>query len=89
MANEIREFFDKMAAGRNVEIAGNIIVDYEQMVRSRMVLSMIDAKPGEMILDAGCGNARDLIQLCRIGCKCIGIDFAPEMIEEGRKELLK
>ena len=89
MANEIKDFFDEMATDRNVEIAGNLIVDYEQMVRSQMVVSMLDAKPEELILDAGCGNARDLVQLSKKGCKCVGIDFSSDMIEEARKELLK
>jgi len=89
MANEIRDFFDEMAIERNVKIASNLIVEYEQMVRSRMVVSMVDAKPGEVILDAGCGNARDLIQICRKGCKCTGVDFSSDMIEEARKELSK
>jgi ubiquinone biosynthesis O-methyltransferase len=87
MANEIKSFFDEMAIDRNIVIAGNLIVDYEQMVRSQMVISMVDAKPGEAILDAGCGNARDLIQLYKKGCKCTGIDFSAKMIEEARKEL--
>lgn len=86
MTDEIRDFFDEMATDRNAEIAGNLIVDYEQRVRSQMIVSMVDAKPGETILDAGCGNARDLIQLCKSGCKCTGIDFSSDMIKEARKE---
>jgi ubiquinone biosynthesis O-methyltransferase len=89
MTNKIKDFFDEMATDRNAKIAGNLIVEYEQKVRSQMVVSMIEAKPGELILDAGCGNARDLIQLAKKGCKCIGVDFSADMIEEARKELLK
>lgn len=87
MADEIRDFFDEMAIERNEVIASNLIIDYEQTVRSQMVISMIDPKPEEVILDGGCGNARDLIQLAPSGCKCVGIDFSPNMIEEAKKEL--
>jgi ubiquinone biosynthesis O-methyltransferase len=87
MADEIRDFFDEMAIERNEVIASNLIIDYEQTVRSQMVISMIDPKPEEVILDGGCGNARDLIQLAPHGCKCLGIDFSPNMIEEAKKEL--
>jgi ubiquinone biosynthesis O-methyltransferase len=87
MADEIRDFFDEMAIERNEVIASNLIIDYEQTVRSQMVISMIDPKPQEVILDGGCGNARDLIQLAPHGCKCLGIDFSPNMIEEAKKEL--
>jgi len=87
MEHEIKEFFDKAAIDRNANIARNLIVEYEQKVRSQMVISMIDPKPEEVILDGGCGNARDLIQLALHGCKCIGIDLSPNMIEEAKKEL--
>jgi ubiquinone biosynthesis O-methyltransferase len=87
MANDIRDFFDEAATDRNARLAGNLIVQYEQTVRSQMVLSMIDPQADEVILDAGCGNARDLIQLAPHGCKCVGIDFSPNMIEEAKKEL--
>jgi len=87
MEHEIKEFFDKAAIDRNANIARNLIVEYEQKVRSEMVISMIDPKPEEVILDGGCGNARDLIQLAPHGCKCVGIDFSPNMVEEAKKEL--
>lgn len=89
MTNEIRDFFDEMAIGRNAKISSSPIIDYEQKVRSRMVISMLDVKPDEVILDAGCGNGRDLIPLCKKGCKCVGIDFSGKMIEEAQRELSK
>ena len=89
MKNKIKAFFDEAAINRSERMARNLIVEYEQIVRSQMVISMVDAKPGELILDAGCGNGRDLIELAPRRCKCIGVDFSPNMIEEARKELSK
>ncbi len=89
MIDEIRVFFDRAAIGRNLKIAMNPIIEYEQTVRSRMVISMIDPKPDELILDMGCGNARDLIQLAKKDCRCMGIDLSINMIKEAREELSK
>lgn len=89
MIKGIRDFFDKMATDRNSTLVRNPIIKYEQMVRSRMVISMVDAKPNEVVLDVGCGNARDLIPLSKTACKCTGIDFSSKMIEEARKILSK
>jgi ubiquinone biosynthesis O-methyltransferase len=89
VANEIRNFFDRAAIDRDIKFAMDPVLEYEQKVRSRMVISLLDAKPDELILDVGCGTARDLIELVKTGCKCIGIDFSGKMIEESRKELSK
>lgn len=89
MANEIKDFFDRAAIGREQKFAIDPILEYEQKVRSQMVISMLDAKPDELILDVGCGTGRDLIELVKTGCKCIGIDFSGKMIEESKKELSK
>lgn len=86
---KIRDFFDNAAIQRNLRIRMDPIVEYEHRVRSRMVVFMVDAKPNELILDVGCGNARDLIQIAKKGARCIGIDLSPKMIQEARKELLK
>lgn len=89
MADEIKDFFDRAAIGRDLKFAIDPILEYEQKVRSRTVISMLDAKPSELILDVGCGTGRDLIQLAKTGCTCIGIDFSSKMIEESREELSK
>lgn len=89
MRNEIKNFFDVAAVGRDLKFATDPILEYEQEIRWRLVSSMLDAKPGELILDVGCGTGRDLIELAKTGCRCIGIDFSSKMIEEARKELLK
>ena len=89
MPDEIRDFFDEAAIDRNVSIARNLVVEYEQITRSQMVLSMVAPEPGERVLDGGCGNARDLIELFGLGCRCTGIDYSPNMVEEARQELAK
>ena len=85
----ITDFFDKMADKRNKIISDNIIVEYEQEKRSEGVLDLLDPKAGELILDLGCGNARDILPLLEKGCKVIGVDLSPRMIMEARRELSK
>ncbi|MFA6186034.1 MAG: methyltransferase domain-containing protein [Phycisphaerae bacterium] len=89
MKNEITDFFDEMAGDRNLVLASDPVLEYEQTVRSRIVFSMLDPNPGEAILDVGCANGRDLIILFKKGCKCTGIDFSSSMIEEAKKDFLK
>ena len=45
--NEINKFFDKMALNRNKKIASNIIVNYEQKMRSKTVISLLSPKENE------------------------------------------
>ena len=88
MMTEVKTFFDKKSIDRNLVTTRDPVLKYEQEVRSRIVLSMLDPKSGEVVLDVGCANGRDLIQLAQSGCKSIGIDLSDKMIDEARKELL-
>jgi len=87
MTSSIAHFFDRIAAGRNEIFRAHPVLLYEQEVRSRAVLDMLDAKRGETILDVGCGNARDILPLVRAGGKVVGVDLSEGMIEQARTEL--
>lgn len=45
-----------------------------------LVFSLIEAKPGEAILDVGCGTGNYTIELARRGLKASGIDSSEEML---------
>lgn len=85
--SDIASFFDEMSVGRNEKIKANPIVDYEQHVRSVIVLKLLDARPGEIILDIGCGNARDILQILSSGAKVVGIDISEGMVSAAKKDL--
>ena len=87
MSNEIRGFFDESAVGRDQTIAANPVVEYEQQMRSRAVLEMLQPRRGEQILDVGCGNARDVPPLVRQGCRCMAIDYSEGMVREAKAAL--
>lgn len=85
--SEISGFFDEMSHGRNEKISANPIVDYEQNVRSEIVLNYLSPKKGDKILDIGCGNARDIVYIVEKGAEVTGIDISEGMIVEAKKDL--
>ncbi|MBW1800388.1 MAG: class I SAM-dependent methyltransferase [Deltaproteobacteria bacterium] len=51
------------------------------------VLSMLDPKPGERILDIGCGAGNHLLFFNKLGLDLTGIDASPYMISRARARL--
>jgi trans-aconitate methyltransferase len=45
------------------------------------VVELLDPKPGERILDLGCGDGVLTKKLQDIGCELVGIDSSPELVE--------
>lgn len=50
----------------------------------RAVLAWLDPKPGERILDLGCGDGALTSELARTGAVVVGIDASPSQIEAAR-----
>ncbi len=84
---DIKKFFDKMAPDRDNKLSSDYIMDYEQLMRQRMVFDLAEFKPGEVILDIGCANARDLMLIKEISENFYGIDMSEEMISEAKMKL--
>jgi SAM-dependent methyltransferase len=51
----------------------------------RDLLALLDAKPGERILDVGCGTGQLTAEAARGGAELVGIDSSPEMIARARR----
>lgn len=47
-------------------------------------LALLDPKPGELILDLGCGDGVLTTRIAAAGAKVIGLDASPEMVEAAR-----
>ncbi|HEY0115383.1 MAG TPA: class I SAM-dependent methyltransferase, partial [Allosphingosinicella sp.] len=47
-------------------------------------LALLDPRPGEMVLDIGCGDGTLTQQIGAAGAGVIGLDAAPEMVEAAR-----
>lgn len=50
------------------------------------LLDLLDAQPGERILDLGCGTGHQTAELTALGIDAIGLDSDPTMIERAHAE---
>lgn len=48
------------------------------------VLELLEAKPGERILDLGCGTGHLTAKIAEAGAHVVGVDRSPEMIRQAR-----
>ena len=49
------------------------------------VVELLDPKPGERILDLGCGDGALTAKLVEMGCSVVGVDSSEEQIEAARR----
>ena len=48
------------------------------------VLGLLAPKPGERILDLGCGDGALTLEMARLGCDVVGVDSSEEMVAAAR-----
>jgi SAM-dependent methyltransferase len=48
------------------------------------VLDLLAPRPGELILDVGCGDGTLTMRIAEAGARVIGLDSSPEMVEAAR-----
>jgi trans-aconitate methyltransferase len=53
------------------------------------VLALLDPKPGERILDLGCGDGVLTKRIADLGCTVVGVDSSPDFVASAKKLGLK
>lgn len=53
----------------------------------RLILTLLDPRPGERILDIGCGSGNHLLVFSKLGLNVSGIDASPYMIQKAKDRL--
>lgn len=84
--DEIKKFFDKMSIDRDEHLVSDPILNYEQEMRQKTVIELLNPSKNDLILDLGCGNARDIETFSKRGTRCVGIDLSEGMIKEARRK---
>jgi SAM-dependent methyltransferase len=70
----VREGYDRWA--ETYDGTANPIVALDR----RYTLDALDIRPGERVLDAGCGTGAYLVPLCDAGAHAVGLDFSRGML---------
>lgn len=52
---------------------------------ARRSLALLDARPGQLVLDAGCGRGDTTARLAAAGCRALGVDIQPAQIDQARR----
>ena len=55
-------------------------------VQKNLVMELLNPKQGELILDLGCGTGNYSIPLTEVGCKVIGVDHSPNMLNVAKEK---
>ncbi len=52
-----------------------------------LVVSLLEPRPGDRVLDIGCGTGNHLIMFSKMGLDVSGVDASPQMLESARARL--
>ncbi|MFD5949728.1 class I SAM-dependent methyltransferase [Streptomyces collinus] len=52
---------------------------------ARRSLALLKARPGQLVLDAGCGRGDTTARLGAAGCRALGVDIQPAQIDQARR----
>ncbi|MBB4717004.1 SAM-dependent methyltransferase [Streptomyces luteogriseus] len=52
---------------------------------ARRSLALLEARPGQLVLDAGCGRGDTTARLGAAGCRALGVDIQPAQIDQARR----
>ena len=79
------ELFDPWAAHYDEEVAaesGFPFAGYSDLMKA--IVETADPKPGDTVLDLGCGTGNLSAMFSKSGCKVWGTDFSPKMVQKAK-----
>lgn len=59
---------------------------YQEMVIRPNLLRVLNARPGEKILDVGCGQGYFAREIAKLGAIVVGLDISPELIKIAKEK---
>lgn len=83
----IERFFDQESLVRDRKFSQDPILGYEQIVRQEAVLELLSIDDSDLVLDVGCGNARDIVEFVQKRATAVGVDVSPGMLRQGINKL--
>jgi len=63
------------------KIYDSLIPEYQHYIEIATIIKKLDPKPGEIILDLGCGTGRIAYEIIKRGSKVIALDFSVESLK--------
>jgi len=84
---DIQEYFDIHGVDRDEWISSNPLIAYESAQRAKAVFELLQPAAGDVILDVGCGNARDIRGFLNYACYSVGVDISAGMLLDGKRRV--
>ena len=53
----------------------------------RQALAMLDTRPGERLLEIGCGTGKAMVELAKIAGCVVGVDLSPGMLAVAQRHI--
>ncbi len=76
-------FFDEIASSYD-SWYDTTLGSFADKVETALAFQLFKVRPGDLILDAGCGTGNFTLKLARKGAQVAGIDLSPEMLALAR-----
>ena len=79
--NSVERYFDAQARGYQRKVSRGLLGRIRER-EHRAVMRLLDAKAGDVVLDAGCGSGFHAAPLLQRGCIVEGVDLSPQMVKQ-------
>jgi ubiquinone/menaquinone biosynthesis C-methylase UbiE len=82
--NRVKEYFDRAAVAYETRVTSGALGCIRRREK-KAVMEMLEPKPGDNVLDAGCGSGFYSLEIKRRAADVIGLDLSQRMVESARR----